>query len=174
MPSLWWGLRIPNHSTSPRIYTICIHQPINTLPYGWSQEHQPPHPHIDAPYVYTRPQMPSWAWGPRTPNTPRPSPYLRQLLLIVMGFPCGSAGKESACSVGDLGCIPGWGRSPWRRERPPTPVFWPGKSHGKRSLVRDRCSGYKDSDKTKWLTLDFTLLEVLPWRLKTVKNLPAI
>ena len=29
-----------------------------------------------------------------------------------MGFPCGSAGKESACNVGDLGLIPGLGRSP--------------------------------------------------------------
>ena len=29
-----------------------------------------------------------------------------------MGFPCGSAGKESACSAGDLGLIPGLGRSP--------------------------------------------------------------
>ena len=29
-----------------------------------------------------------------------------------MGFPCGSAGKDSACSVGDLGLIPGLGRSP--------------------------------------------------------------
>ena len=28
------------------------------------------------------------------------------------GFPCGSAGKESACSAGDLGSIPGLGRSP--------------------------------------------------------------
>ena len=28
------------------------------------------------------------------------------------GFPCGSAGKESACNVGDLGSIPGLGRSP--------------------------------------------------------------
>ena len=28
-----------------------------------------------------------------------------------MGFPCGSAGKESACNVGDLGLIPGLGRS---------------------------------------------------------------
>ena len=27
-------------------------------------------------------------------------------------FPCGSAGKESACNAGDLGLIPGWGRSP--------------------------------------------------------------
>ena len=29
-----------------------------------------------------------------------------------MGFPGGSADKESACSVGDLGSIPGLGRSP--------------------------------------------------------------
>ena len=29
-----------------------------------------------------------------------------------MGFPGGSAGKESACNTGDLGLIPGLGRSP--------------------------------------------------------------
>ena len=29
-----------------------------------------------------------------------------------MGFPGGSAGKESACSVGGLASIPGLGRSP--------------------------------------------------------------
>ena len=29
----------------------------------------------------------------------------------MMGFPGGSAGKESACNVGDLGSIPGLGRS---------------------------------------------------------------
>ena len=29
-----------------------------------------------------------------------------------LGFPCGSAGKESARNVGDLGSIPGLGRSP--------------------------------------------------------------
>ena len=28
------------------------------------------------------------------------------------GIPCGSAGKESACNVRDLGLIPGLGRSP--------------------------------------------------------------
>ena len=27
-------------------------------------------------------------------------------------FPCGSAGKETTCNVGDLGSIPGLGRSP--------------------------------------------------------------
>ena len=32
--------------------------------------------------------------------------------LLKMGFPCGSAGKEFACNAGDLGLIPGLGRSP--------------------------------------------------------------
>jgi len=31
---------------------------------------------------------------------------------VFLGFPCGSAGKESACNVGDLSLIPGLGRSP--------------------------------------------------------------
>ena len=31
---------------------------------------------------------------------------------VFLGFPCGSAGKESPCNVGDLGSIPGLGRSP--------------------------------------------------------------
>ena len=31
---------------------------------------------------------------------------------VFLGFPCGSAGKESACNAGDLGSIPGVGRSP--------------------------------------------------------------
>ena len=30
----------------------------------------------------------------------------------ILGLPYGSAGKESACNVGDLGLIPGLGRSP--------------------------------------------------------------
>ena len=29
-----------------------------------------------------------------------------------MAFPCSSVGKEFACSAGDLGSIPGLGRSP--------------------------------------------------------------
>ena len=41
-----------------------------------------------------------------------------------MGFPGGSAGKESA------GFDPWVGKIPWRRESLPTPVFWPGESHG--------------------------------------------
>ena len=31
------------------------------------------------------------------------------LCWVNVGFPCGSAGKESACNAGDLGSIPGQG-----------------------------------------------------------------
>jgi len=30
---------------------------------------------------------------------------------LPQGFPCGSAGEESTCNAGDLGLIPGLGRS---------------------------------------------------------------
>ena len=38
------------------------------------------------------------------------------------------SGKESACQAGDLGLIPGSGRSPGERKWQPTSVFLPGKS----------------------------------------------
>ena len=31
---------------------------------------------------------------------------------VFLGFPCGSAGKESTCNAGDLSSVPGLGRSP--------------------------------------------------------------
>ena len=34
------------------------------------------------------------------------------LILILYHFPCGSAGKESACNTGDVGSVPEFGRSP--------------------------------------------------------------
>ena len=40
-------------------------------------------------------------------------------LQALWGFPCGSAGKESACNAGDLGMIPGLGRSPGGRHGNP-------------------------------------------------------
>ena len=33
-------------------------------------------------------------------------------MIIHFGFPGGTDGTESACDVGDLGLIAGWGRSP--------------------------------------------------------------
>ena len=38
--------------------------------------------------------------------------FKTMLVNLHTGFPGGSAGKESACSVEDLGSIPGLGRSP--------------------------------------------------------------
>ena len=55
-------------------------------------------------------------------------------LLILMGFPGGSDGKESACNAGDLGSTSGLG-DPRRREWQPTPVFLPRESYGQRSLA---------------------------------------
>ena len=45
-------------------------------------------------------------------------------VLCYMGFPCGSAGKKSACNVGDLGSIPGLGRSPGEGKGYPLQDSW--------------------------------------------------
>ena len=46
-----------------------------------------------------------------------------------------SDSKESACNAGDLGLIPGSGRSPGKGECLPSPVFLPGEPPGQRSLA---------------------------------------
>ena len=52
-------------------------------------------------------ETPVWSWVGkirwRRDRLPTP---------VFLGFPCGSAGTESACSAGDLGLIPALGRSP--------------------------------------------------------------
>ena len=40
-----------------------------------------------------------------------------------MGFPCGSTGKEPTCNAGDLGSIPGLGRSTGEGKGYPFPYF---------------------------------------------------
>ena len=53
---------------------------------------------------------------------------------LLDGLPSGSVVKESACNAEateDVGSIPGSGRSPGGG----SPVFFPGESHGQRSLV---------------------------------------
>ena len=67
--------------------------------------------------------------------------------LFTLGFPGGSAGKESTCNTGDLGSIPGLGRSPGEG-RLPTPVFWPGEFYEVYSPW-----GHKELDMTEWLSL---------------------
>ena len=73
--------------------------------------------------------------------------------LCPLGFPGGSVSKESACKAGDLGWIPGLGRSPWRRKWQPTPVFLPGKSPWTEELGGLQSRG---SQSQAWLTTAHT------------------
>ena len=52
-----------------------------------------------------------------------------------------------------MGSIPGSGRSPGEGKWQPTPVFLPGESHGRRSLVGYSPWGRKESDTTERLHL---------------------
>ena len=49
--------------------------------------------------------------------------------LVILGFPWGSAGKESTCNAENQGLIPGLGS----KELLPTPVFCPEEFHGLQS-----------------------------------------
>ena len=51
-----------------------------------------------------------------------------------MGFPGGSGSIESVFNSGDVGSIPGFGKSPGEGIGQSTPAFMPGESHGRRSL----------------------------------------
>ena len=91
-----------------------------------------------------RPRFDSWVGKIRWRRDRLPTP-------VFLGFHCSSAGKESACNVGDLDSIPGLGRFPWRKERLPTPVFWPGEFHGLQSMGSQRVGH-------NWVTFTFTVL----------------
>ena len=74
--------------------------------------------------------------------------------VFLKGFPCGSAGKASACNAGGLGLIP------WKREKLLTAVFWPGEFHGRYSPW-----GHKESDTTERLSLFHRSLLSKEWDL---------
>ena len=67
------------------------------------------------------------------------------------GFPCGSADKESACNAGDLGLIPGLGRSP---EGEGCPLQYSGLG----SIL-----GREDPLEKEMTTLSSTLAWKIPW-----------
>ena len=47
----------------------------------------------------------------------------RKVMTNLDGFPCSSVGKESACSAGDPGSFPGFGRSPGEGNGNPLSIF---------------------------------------------------
>ena len=78
----------------------------------------------------------------------------------VLGFPGGSAGKESTCSAGDLGSVPGLGRSPGEGKGYPLQYsdleYYIAIYHWLCSLW-----GHKESDTTQRLSLSlFTIIEL--------------
>ena len=74
----------------------------------------------------------------------------RKLTLPGAGlFPGGSEDKASACNAGDLGSIPGLGRSSGEGNGCPTLVFLPEEFHGQRSLA-----DYSPQDCKEWDTTE--------------------
>ena len=68
------------------------------------------------------------------------------------GFPGGSDGEESTCNSGDLGSIPGLGRSPGGGHGNPLQHSCLENPHGQRSLVGYSKRGPKESDTTEHST----------------------
>ena len=66
---------------------------------------------------------------------------------------CGSAGKESACSAGDLSSIPGLGGSPGEGKG------YPLQSSGLENSMDCSPWGRKESDTAEGLSLHFTSVD---------------
>ena len=66
-----------------------------------------------------------------------------------MGFPGGSASKESPNNVGDLGSIPGSGRCPGGGHGNPLQYSCLENPHGQKRLVSYSPWGHKELDTTE-------------------------
>ena len=102
---------------------------------------------------YRRPCFDSWVGKIPWRRDVLPSP-------VFMGFPGVSESKESTCNVGDLGSIPGLGRSLGGRHSNPLHYSCLENPHGQRSLVGYSPWGHKESE--QWATQHSTT---------TVKNM---
>ena len=60
--------------------------------------------------------------------------------------------------VRQLRLNPSAGKIPWRKEWPSIPVFWPGESHGQRSLAGYSPWGRRESDTAECDPVSFTVL----------------
>ena len=66
----------------------------------------------------------------------------------IKGLPDSSVVKNPPANAGDGFDL--WvGKIPWRRKWQPTPLFWPGKSHGQRSPEGHSPWGHQESDTTE-------------------------
>ena len=86
---------------------------------------------------------------------------------VMRGFPGGSGSKESAWSAGDLGSIPGLGRSPGGGHGNPLQYSCLENPHRQRSLVGYSPWGGKELDTTEWLSTQHTASY---WQLFVIKE----
>ena len=68
--------------------------------------------------------------------------FANEELVMRAGFPCTSAGEESTCHVGDIGSIPGLGRSPEEGKATQSSILawrvpWTAKSMGQQKVGQD-------------------------------------
>ena len=73
---------------------------------------------------------------------------------LYLGFPDGSDGKESSCNAGDLGSIPGSGRSPGGGHSNLIHYSYLENPHGQKSL-----GGYSPLDKELDMTEQLSTAE---------------
>ena len=96
---------------------------------------------------------------------------------VFLGFPCGSSGKAFPCNAGDLGPVPGLGRSPGEGKSYPLQcsglensvdyiVHGVAKSRTRLSdfhftslCIKVRSLSHKESDRTERLSLHFTMYQ---------------
>ena len=69
------------------------------------------------------------------------------------GFSRWQNGKGPTCQCRIRGFDPWVRKIPWRKAWQPTPVFFPGESHGQRSLAGCSPWGHRESDSTEWLSM---------------------
>ena len=74
-------------------------------------------------------------WGANLPWSFGLEQWRDYVCYIPKGFPGGSVGKKIHLQCRKCRFNPWVGKIPWRRAWLPNLVFWPGESHGKRSLV---------------------------------------
>ena len=93
-------------------------------------------------------------WGRKESDT------TERLSLSLLGFPGGSAGKESSCSAGDLGSIPGLERSPG--EGKGYPLQYSGLENPVDCILKIYTAMYEGEMKVKLLSR-VQLFAARPW-----------
>jgi len=93
-------------------------------------------------------------------------------LISILGFPCSSVGEESACNAGDLGSIPGLGRSPGEGNgnplqysglENPMNCSLPGSSVHRVARVRHDLATKPPPFNIYWVTINYNIIFKLEW-----------